>query len=111
MDVEGRGADSVGAPRCGPTSRVLRRPAALRKCRSAGTIGGMRPLLLALGVLLLIAGLVWIAQGLNLPFAPTSFMTADRTWVLIGAITAVAGGVLIGWSRGRDPGARARSDE
>ncbi len=113
MDVEGRGADSVVAPRCGPTGRVLRRPVALRKCTTVGTIGAMRPLLLALGVLLLIAGLVWIAQGLNLPFAPTSFMTADRSWVLIGAITAVAGGVLVGWSRrpGPDAEAQGRSDE
>ena len=61
----------------------------------------MRTLLAVLGVLLVLSGLVWIAQGLNLPFAPGSFMTDDRTWVLIGAIAAVAGGVLIGWSRQR----------
>jgi hypothetical protein len=29
-------------------------------------------------------------------------MTADRTWVLIGAIVVVAGAVLVGWSRQRD---------
>ena len=63
----------------------------------------MRPLLIALGALLGMAGLVWLAQGLNLPFAPASFMTADRSWVLIGAMTVVAGIVLIGWSRRRDP--------
>ena len=56
-----------------------------------------------LGLLLMVSGLVWIAQGLNLPFAPGSFMTNDRAWVLIGAITAVAGAVLIGWSRQRGP--------
>jgi hypothetical protein len=55
------------------------------------------------GLLLVVSGLVWIAQGLNLPFAPGSFMTNDRAWVLIGAITAVAGAVLIGWSRQRGP--------
>jgi hypothetical protein len=54
-----------------------------------------------LGVLLVIAGLVWIAQGLNLDWAPRSFMTADRTWILIGAVAALAGAVLIGWSRQR----------
>jgi hypothetical protein len=83
----------------------LRRPAALRKCKSAGTICPVRLLLVALGTLLMVAGLVWLAQGLNLPFAPASFMTADRSWVLIGAITAAAGVVLIGWARRGDPGA------
>ena len=62
----------------------------------------MRPILLALGVLLIGVGAVWIAQGLDLPFAPASFMTADRAWVLIGAIVVVAGVVLVGWSRQRD---------
>ncbi len=62
----------------------------------------MRPLLLVLGILLIGAGLVWLAQGLNLPFAPASFMTADRTWILIGAITAAAGAVLVGWARRPD---------
>ena len=65
----------------------------------------MRPLLLVLGILLIGAGLVWLAQGLNLPFAPTSFMTADRAWVLIGTITAAAGAVLVGWARRPDAGA------
>ena len=65
----------------------------------------MRPILLVLGVLLVGAGAVFVAQGLDLPFAPGSFMTADRTWVLIGAIVVVAGVVLVGWSRQRDPSA------
>ena len=59
----------------------------------------MRVTLLVLGVLLILGGGVWIAQGLNLPFAPRSFMTADRTWILIGAITVVAGLVVVGWAR------------
>jgi hypothetical protein len=63
----------------------------------------MRPILLVLGVLLIGAGAVFVAQGLDLPFAPASFMTADRTWVLIGAIVVVAGVVLVGWSRQREP--------
>ncbi len=52
-----------------------------------------------LGVLVVLGGLVWIAQGLDLPFAPTSFMTADRLWVFIGAVAALTGAVLIGWAR------------
>lgn len=59
----------------------------------------MRIAALGIGVLLVLAGLVWIAQGLNLAWAPASFMTADRLWVLIGAITAAGGAVLIGWAR------------
>lgn len=57
---------------------------------------------LVLGILLVVGGLVWIAQGLDLAFAPRSFMTADQAWVLYGAITAVAGAALVGWARSRD---------
>ena len=48
-------------------------------------------MLIVLGVLLTLAGAVWLAQGLNLPFAPGSFMTADPLWTLIGAGTLLAG--------------------
>jgi hypothetical protein len=58
---------------------------------------------LLVGIVLLLGGLVWIAQGLNLPFAPRSFMTADRTWVVIGAVAALGGAALIGRAR-RAPG-------
>jgi hypothetical protein len=51
-----------------------------------------------IGVGLVLAGAVWMAQGLNLPFAPRSFMTADRAWLFIGAATVLAGAVVIGWS-------------
>jgi hypothetical protein len=53
---------------------------------------------LVLGLVLLLGGLVWIAQGLNLPFAPRSFMTADRTWIVIGAATALLGAIVVGRS-------------
>ena len=46
----------------------------------------MRTILVVAGVVLILGGLVWVAQGLNLPFAPRSFMTADRTWIVIGAV-------------------------
>jgi hypothetical protein len=67
-------------------------------------VQSLRSPALALGALLILAGAVWIAQGLNLPFAPRSFMTADRSWIVIGAVTALAGAALVGWSRS----ARAR---
>ena len=54
---------------------------------------------IVLGVLLALAGVVWIAQGLNLALAPKSFMTGDRWWIVIGAVTALAGVVVIGWAR------------
>ena len=63
----------------------------------------MRITALVIGVLLVLGGLVWVAQGLNLPFAPRSFMSADRLWVLIGAATVVVGAVVIGWARRREP--------
>lgn len=59
----------------------------------------MRAIGLSTGILLILGGLVWIAQGLNLPFAPRSFMTADRTWIVLGAVAVMAGCALV-W-RGR----------
>ena len=59
----------------------------------------MRTLLVVIGIALILGGLVWIAQGLNLPFAPRSFMTSDRTWIVFGAIAVMGGGFLV-W-RGR----------
>ena len=59
----------------------------------------MRRVVGVLGLLLALGGIVWIAQGLNLPFAPRSFMTADRAWVVIGVVAVLAGVVLIARSR------------
>jgi hypothetical protein len=59
----------------------------------------MRAIVVVAGIALIGGGLVWIAQGLNLPFAPRSFMTADRTWIVLGAVAVMAGGALV-W-RGR----------
>ena len=59
----------------------------------------MRNVALVFGVLLAFAGLVWIAKGLNLPFAPPSFMTADRTWIVLGAIAVVIGAGVVSWAR------------
>lgn len=61
----------------------------------------MRVVVTLLGGFMLLAGLVWAAQGLNLPFAPRSFMTADRSWAFIGVTVAVAGVVVIWWGRQR----------
>jgi len=61
----------------------------------------MRSAGIVLGGVMVLGGLVWMAQGLDLPYAPKSFMTADRLWILIGAATSVTGVVLIGWARQR----------
>ena len=56
----------------------------------------MRWLLAIVALLLALAGLVWILQGLDVSFAPKSFMTNDRTWAVIGAVT-LAAGVALAW--------------
>jgi hypothetical protein len=61
----------------------------------------MRAITVVVGVLVVIGGLVWIAQGLNLPFAPRSFMTADRTWIVIGAAAVLVGCVVVWRAGGR----------
>ncbi len=61
----------------------------------------MRIGLAVVGILVALAGMVWIAQGLNLPFAPGSFMTGSRAWVVIGAVAVLLGLVLVGRARGR----------
>ena len=74
---------------------------AVRKSFRPGYDRPMRATLIVLGLLLAASGLVWMAQGLNLPFAPGSFMTGDRSWIVIGAAAVLAGSVLV-W-RGRRP--------
>ncbi len=61
----------------------------------------MRVGLVIVGIFLILSGAVWIAQGLDLPVAPGSFMTADRIWVVIGSITAIAGVVIVDRARRR----------
>ena len=61
----------------------------------------MRNVATVVGALLAFAGLVWIAQGLNLPFVPRSVMTADRTWIVLGAAAVAIGAATVGWARRR----------
>ena len=97
MDVVGGGTEG-----CWRRSSAARQPGVYApdfevqegsKSGVGGTIGsGMT---LFLGILLIVAGGVWAAQGLNMPWAPGSFMTADPAWVVIGAATLLAGLVLV----------------
>jgi hypothetical protein len=66
--------------------------------------GPMRTVLLAAAAALVLAGGLFAAQGLDLPFAPRSTMTADPTWVAIGAALLVGGLALAGWLALRRPG-------
>jgi len=53
---------------------------------------------IVLGALGALTGAVFVAQGLNLPFAPPSYMTGDRTWIVIGGGIVVVGIGLMAWS-------------
>ena len=79
--------------------------------RAAGTVAqvksrGARPVLVVIGAIALVTGGVWMGQGMNL--IPGSFMTGDRTWLLIGLVVAVVGLGLIA-SGLRRPADRRRS--
>lgn len=50
------------------------------------------------GLLVAVAGLVWLVQGLEVAFVPQSFMTNNRRWVVIGGLTAIGGLALAAWS-------------
>jgi hypothetical protein len=54
----------------------------------------MRDLSKAAGIILALIGLVWILQGLDVAFAPQSFMTGDIAWVVWGVLAMLAGGLL-----------------
>lgn len=95
MDVV-RGGKARGAARDGSTREsIADRPGGRNTEIGPRYDAPMRSVLLAAGVLVTLSGLVWLAQGLDLPFAPRSFMTADRSWAFIGAVTAAAGMVLV----------------
>lgn len=52
-----------------------------------------RTVALVVGILAVLGGLVWIGQGAGL--IPGSFMTGDRTWLVIGIVVAAVGAYLI----------------
>jgi len=49
----------------------------------------LKKILKILAVLLIISGVIWILQGVNI--LPGSFMTGDPQWAINGAITALVG--------------------
>ncbi len=53
----------------------------------------MRIAVKLLGVLVMISGVVWILQGINV--LPGSFMTGQTRWAVYGVIAVVVGGVIV----------------
>lgn len=49
----------------------------------------MRVTLVVVGVLLLVIGVIWILQGINV--LPGSFMTGQIQWAVYGGVAVVAG--------------------
>jgi hypothetical protein len=48
-----------------------------------------------IGVVLVLVGGVWFFQGIGVLVIGGSFMTNNGTWVVIGAVVAIVGVVLI----------------
>jgi C4-dicarboxylate transporter len=59
----------------------------------------MRIVLRILSVLLIVVGIIWILQGINV--LPGSFMTGQIRWAYYGSGTAVAGLVILLLTRQR----------
>lgn len=57
-----------------------------------------------LGIVLVLAGGVWFLQGIRV--IPGSFMTGSRFWMVVGALIAIVGVVLL--ARGTGAGPRGR---
>lgn len=53
----------------------------------------MRALPTGLGIVLLLAGIVWVLQGTNV--LPGSFMTGQAFWAFMGAVCLVVGSALL----------------
>jgi hypothetical protein len=60
----------------------------------------MRIVSSAIGVAMILMGLVWMLQGLNLAFR-VGFMVGDYHWTIYGAILALVGVAQLIWSNTR----------
>lgn len=58
-----------------------------------------KPILTLIGGLLILAGLIWVLQGINV--LPGSFMTGQMRWALYGGLTIIAGAGLVLFARRR----------
>jgi hypothetical protein len=53
-----------------------------------------------IGILMILMGIVWMLQGLNLAFR-VGFMVGDYHWTIYGAILALVGVAQLVWSNTR----------
>jgi hypothetical protein len=60
----------------------------------------MRVVSSLIGVLMVMMGVVWMLQGLNLAFR-VGFMVGDYHWTIYGAILALVGVAQVVWSNTR----------
>jgi len=60
----------------------------------------MRIVSTLIGVLMIVAGSIWILQGLNIAFRH-GFMVGDYHWTIYGAILALVGIGQVIWSNTR----------
>jgi hypothetical protein len=60
----------------------------------------MRIISSLIGIAMILAGTVWILQGLNLAFR-VGFMVGDFHWTIYGAILALVGIAQLAWSNTR----------
>jgi hypothetical protein len=69
-------------------------------CRPGKGVTMAGKALFGFGLLLIVAGLIWAAQGSGyFPYPAGSFMIDQRPWISRGAITAACGLALLLWSR------------
>jgi len=85
-------APGSAPPSRGPSPSPGRDPTPSPRRRSS--------LRLALAAAMVLAGLVWIGQGLGILTAGRSFMIGDPTWVVIGAVAVVLG-LVVAWRTSR----------
>ena len=57
----------------------------------------MKTAIMVFGIVLMLIGIVWILQGINI--LPGSFMTGQMQWAVYGAIAFAIGAVLLVMSR------------
>lgn len=50
-----------------------------------------------IAILLFLAGLVWLLQGVNI--LPGSYMTGDPQWAINGGIAMLIGGIVLYFAR------------